>query len=361
MPNELENRLGRALRSIPLTGQSRERARQVALDALTPPPPSRRPVAVKVLVASIAAACLISAGVALAASGGVEFHVGRARSVHHPDARQAGNRLVSSPSGLGVLHRRGRRSRLDRRGALPASGCGTALRDRCEPRRPLRTPGKGSSASRGCLSVWASRVHTPCPGRVIAASWSPLPIRIAFLAQTPSGYVMHDMWGTGSHDRRGPGLASPVAPSWRWDSLAVAFVRANGRVAILSPTSGAVETLPRSCSIRSAQAIAYSPSNGLLAIAGRQAARDRGYDGVAAASLHPARCGDAVAGVARRSAARHRCGQPPSESQHRLVWCAIDCRDGARKHREPRAGSTGTWDRDRDRPAAGHERPGRDG
>ncbi len=212
-------------------------------------------------------------------------------------------------------------------------------------------------ASRSGRVAFTHRVR----GRVIAASWSPLPIRIAFLEQTPSGYVMHDMWGTGSHDRRGPGLAAPVAPSWRWDSLAVAFVRANGRVAILSPTSGAVKTLPRVCSIRRAQAIAYSPSNGLLAIAGGRRVGDRGYDGVAAASLHPACRGNAVAGVARRSAARHRRRQPPPESQRRLVRCAIVCRYGARKHHDPRAGSTGTWDRNRDRSAAGHERLGRDG
>jgi hypothetical protein len=79
---------------------------------------------------------------------------------------------------------------------------------------------------------------------------------------------MHDMWGTGIDDRRAAGPAAPVTPAWRWDSLAVAFVRANGQVAILSPTSGAVATLPRACSIGHPEAIAFSPSNDLLAIAG---------------------------------------------------------------------------------------------
>ena len=77
------------------------------------------------------------------------------------------------------------------------------------------------------------------------------------------------MWGTGSHDRRAAGLAAPVAPTWRWDSLAFAYVRANGRVAVITPNTGAIQTLPRSCSIGHAQAIAYAPSNGLLAIADR--------------------------------------------------------------------------------------------
>ena len=268
MPNELENRLGRALRSIPLTGQSRERARQVALEALTPPPPSRRPVAVKVLVASIGAACLITAGVALAASGGVEFHVGRpAASTSQLPARPA---TASSPLPPGsasfIVEVGGRVWSAGAHSLRPIAGRLSTIA--VSPGALYELQAKAhllrAVASRSGRVAFTHRVR----GRVTAASWSPFPIRIAFLEQTPSGYVMHDMWGTGSHDRRAPSLAAPVAPSWRWDSLAVAFVRANGRVAILSPTSGAVKTLPRVCSIRRAQAIAYSPSNGLLAIAG---------------------------------------------------------------------------------------------
>ncbi len=77
------------------------------------------------------------------------------------------------------------------------------------------------------------------------------------------------MWGTGSHDRVTASAGPRVAPSWRWDSLAVAFVRANGRVAILDATSGAVQTLDPPCGIGHADAVAFSPSTGSLAIADR--------------------------------------------------------------------------------------------
>ena len=104
-------------------------------------------------------------------------------------------------------------------------------------------------------------------GTVTAAAWSPLPIRIAYLEQVGGSSQLHTMWGTGSHDRRLPGLAAPVAPTWRSDSLAFAYVGADGRVAIVTPTTGIAQTVPRACSIRHAQAITYSPTRGLLAIA----------------------------------------------------------------------------------------------
>ena len=279
----------------------------------------------------------------------------------HPAARQAGNRVVSAPSGLRVLHRRGWRSRLERRGALPASDCGTALDDRRESRRPLRTPGKGSSAPRGCLSVWASRVHTPRPragdrGFVVTA---PDPDRIS----RADAKRVRDARHVGHGQPRPAGARSgcPGRPL-----LALGLARGGvrpGEWPGVDPQPDQRRGQDAATRLLDPQ----GPGDRILALErvagdrGRQAARDRGYDGVAAASLHRACCGDAVAGVARRSAARDRRGQPPSESQHRLVWCAIDCPYGARNHHDPRAGSTGTWDRDRDRSAAGHERHGRDG
>ena len=361
MPNELENRLGRALGSIPLTGQSRERARQLALDALAPARPSRRPVAVKVLVASIAAVCLITAGVALAASGGVEFHVGR--PAPSSPQLQATRATASSPLPAGsasfIVEVGGRVWSAGAHSLRPIAGRLSTIA--VEPWRPLRTRGKGSIcsapvASRSGRVAFTHRVH----GRVIAASWSPLPIRIAFLEQTRSGYVMHDMWGTGSHDRRGPGRLPGRT------LLALGLARGGVR------PGGWPGGNPQPDQRRGQDAATrlldpQGPGDRVLALErvagdrGREAARDRGYDGVAAASLHRACCGDAVAGVARRSEARHRRGQPPPESQRRLVRCAIDCPYGARSHHDPCAGSTGTWDCDRDRSAAGHERHGRHG
>jgi len=271
MPSELENQLERALRAIPpATDEAREGARRGAVDTLVPHSPPRRRMAVRAAFAAAAAACLITAaGVALAASGRVEINVGQPES---------------STSGTGATP-------ASTSSPLPAGSAALVVRVgdhvwSAGARHLHRLPGRLStiSVSPGAVYELQAKGHLlravayrsgrvaftlRVPGRVVAASWSPLPIRIAYIEQTPSGFQMHDMWGTGSYDRRAAGLASPVTPTWRWDSLAVAFVRASGHVAILSPTSSTIETLPRSCSISHPQAIAYAPSNALLAVADR--------------------------------------------------------------------------------------------
>ena len=60
-----------------------------------------------------------------------------------------------------------------------------------------------------------------------------------------------------------------VAPSWRWDSLAVAYVRADGRVAVHTATSGHNTVIPPNCGLRHPTALAFAPTSGLLAIADR--------------------------------------------------------------------------------------------
>ena len=59
---------------------------------------------------------------------------------------------------------------------------------------------------------------------VFEAVWSPFPIRIAYLVRTPEGFVVGDLWGTGTHPFTVDGHAAPVAPAWRWDSKALAYV-----------------------------------------------------------------------------------------------------------------------------------------
>jgi hypothetical protein len=269
MSSELERRLERALQSIPeIAGEARERARRGALGALMPAPPPRRRMAVRMLVAVAGAACLITAGAALAASGRVEINVGQ-RSPTTLSPAPPATSLSPLPAGSASLV-------VEVGGRVWSAGAHAV--------RPVAGQLSTIAVSPGALYELQAKAHVlravtyrsgrvafthRVPGRVVAASWSPLPIRIAFIERRQDEYVMHDMWGTGSHDRRWAGRAAPVAPSWRWDSLAVAFVRANGRVAILSPTSGAVETLPRMCAIGHALAVAYSPTNSLLAIANR--------------------------------------------------------------------------------------------
>ena len=265
MSSALETRLENALGAIPPSGdETRERARRAALDALGPAPPRRRRAAGKALVAALVATGLVTAGVALAASAGVQIPVVQPEPTTHLPVNSATSPLPPGSAAF-VVEINGRVWTARAHGVDVRAGRLSALA--LSPGALYELQSKGHAlravAERTGRVAFSHRVQ----GAVTAAAWSPLPIRIAFVELVDGRFVMHDMWGTGSHDRRSAGLAAPVVPTWRWDSLAVAYVRASGRVAVLTPSTGAIQTLPRSCSIGQALAIAYAPSNNLLAVA----------------------------------------------------------------------------------------------
>jgi hypothetical protein len=119
-------------------------------------------------------------------------------------------------------------------------------------------------------------------GPVSAAVWSPFPIRIAYLTELGGQQQLHDEWGTLSHDYLVDRDVAAVAPSWRWDSLAIAYVRADGRVAIHSTTSGRNTVISPNCGLRHPTALAFAPASGLLAIADRTRLRIADTTGAAA-------------------------------------------------------------------------------
>jgi hypothetical protein len=106
-------------------------------------------------------------------------------------------------------------------------------------------------------------------GPVTSPVWSPFPIRIAYLTAVGGHHQLHDEWGTLSHDYLVDRHVAAVPPSWRWDSLAVAYVRADGRVAVHNATSGRTSVIPPNCGLRHPTALAFAPTSGLLAIADR--------------------------------------------------------------------------------------------
>jgi hypothetical protein len=77
------------------------------------------------------------------------------------------------------------------------------------------------------------------------------------------------MYGNGTHVHLVAAHTNGRAPSWRWDSLVFAYIRADGTVMVHNPDSGATSALPRACGIRRPAAVAFAPFGGLLAIADR--------------------------------------------------------------------------------------------
>jgi hypothetical protein len=107
------------------------------------------------------------------------------------------------------------------------------------------------------------------PGTPLAAAWAPAGIRIAYVVRAPGGDRLYDMFGNGTHAVLVAAHALPQAPTWRWDSQAFAYIRADGAVMIHNVIDGATSPLPPGCGLHHAAAVAFAPYGGLLAIADR--------------------------------------------------------------------------------------------
>ena len=273
MPDELEQRLERALAAIPPAGEDATgRALRAALDALPPAAESRRRRRRRLLVpAAACAVAFVFGGVTLAATGGHLPLVGHSPKVHHPTPPivPAHHRGAVLPRGAIAFS-----ATADGRAWL-ATSAGASLHGR--PLSALAvSPGAVyllEAAGRTMQAVHIPDFRTAftrgVAGTAAAGAWAPAGIRIAYVVRTDSGNRLYDMYGNGTHVHLVAAHTNGQAPSWRWDSLAFAYIRADGTVMVHNPTSGATSALPRGCGIRRPAAVAFAPFGGLLAIADR--------------------------------------------------------------------------------------------
>jgi hypothetical protein len=273
MPDELEERLERALHAIPPAGEDATgRAQRAALAALPPAAETRRRRRRRLLVP--AAACTVAfvfGGVTLAASGGHLPLVGPSPKHHHP------RRLVVPPRHTAPVLPRGAiafSATADGRAWL-ATSAGASLHGRplsaltVSPGAVYLLEAKGGTLRAVHIPDFRTAFTRGVNGAAEAAAWAPAGIRIAYVVRADSGNRLYDMYGNGTHNHLVAAHTNGQAPSWRWDSLAFAYVRADGTVMLHSPTSGATSALPRGCGIRRPAAVAFAPFGGLLAIADR--------------------------------------------------------------------------------------------
>ena len=251
MSEEVERKLERVLDGLAgSSDEARERALRSALDVLPPKPQRQRRWRGVALLAVATAAVLTAAGVTLAATGAPPFadhnpprprpaHVVRPRVTHPPGvvATYAGGRLW-----LGASHgRRFSAVELSPGGLYAAVG---------EPGRlSVYTPDL-------TRRVWSQRV----PGRVVAISWRPIGTQIAYIVRTARGNRLYLIEGDGDHDQRMPtGNVAPVAPSWRWDSQAFAYVGAGGQAAVYDLVHDRSIPLHIRCADGSVESVAFAP------------------------------------------------------------------------------------------------------
>ncbi len=267
MPSELERRLEQALTDVPVEASSHahDRARDAALAAAAAPAPGRGSQW-RVVIAAAVAMVLVTTGVTLAATGERPFsdaatltRPSQAAGLHTgllPRGARAFSILVGGRAWVAIPHR-----------VLLHGAPRSAIAVSPGAVYVLEAHGRTLRAVAAGTGGVAQTQRTAGP--VTAAVWSPFPIRIAYLTEVGGHQQLHDEWGTLSHDYLVDRHVAAVAPSWRWDSLAVAYVRADGRVAVHNATSGRTAVISPNCGLRHPTALAFAPTSGLLAIADR--------------------------------------------------------------------------------------------
>ncbi|HVS86355.1 MAG TPA: hypothetical protein VHD91_12055, partial [Gaiellaceae bacterium] len=105
----------------------------------------------------------------------------------------------------------------------------------------------------------------PAGGRVEAIAWAPDGLRIAYAVRTKAGVQLRLVEGNGHGDELLDRAVRPVRPSWRADSLAVAYVAAGGRPVVYD----LAHRSRRPLSVRDATHVAFAPEGTALAVATR--------------------------------------------------------------------------------------------
>ena len=272
MSNELERELERALGDAPGPDPGvTDRALQSALDALPSPADARR--IRRRRLALLLAACVaafVSGGVTLAATDGrlpgigpgPDRGAGSGAPAHQGAAAVAPGEAISALIGDRGLVVSARRARTftdhGLTGFAASPGALYAVEARAGHLRAVQV-------ATGRVA-WRFRLA----GTPTNPVWAPFPIRVAYLLHGRGGLEVHDIWGNGTHDFTVHASAAPVAPSWRWDSKAFAFVRGDGAVVVHDVIGGRDTALRPACGLRRAEAVAFAPSGGRLAIADRR-------------------------------------------------------------------------------------------
>jgi hypothetical protein len=273
MSSELERELERALGEAPGPDPGvTDRALQSVLEALPSPADTRRIRRRRIaLLLTACIAAFVSGGVTLAATDGrlpgivpaltPDHPATSGAPAHHRAALVAPGEAISALIGDHGLIVTARRARTFTDHPLSGFAASPAALYAIEARAGRL---RAVQAATGRVA-WRLRVA----GTPTDPVWAPFPIRVAYLLHSRRGLQVHDIWGNGTHDFTVHTSAAPVAPSWRWDSKAFAFVRRDGAVVVHDVIGGRDIALHPACGLRTAAAVAFAPSGGRLAIADR--------------------------------------------------------------------------------------------
>ena len=264
MSHELERRLERLLRLPHASEDVEQRALGLALAALPSAAPGNRRLRTLLVATAAALGLLAVAAGALATVGALHVSLGTVAQHRRPAPSPAvvpqlrvpgdaaavaavvdGRLWLTTRSGLRIEGLPVESATLSPHALYVAAGIGDSL---------VAMAPNGTRA-------WSHAAG----GRVVAIAWAPDALRIAYVVRTPRGFELRTIEGNGIHDRLVDTRVRPVAPSWRADSLSVAYVAAGGRP-VLYDFAHDSHHLVGGKPARSATQLAFAPNGGRLAV-----------------------------------------------------------------------------------------------
>lgn len=241
--DELDRRLRSALQSLPEADEAaRERAIRRAV-ALAPAQARRRPWRRRLTLSLCAAAIAIGTGAALAGTGVIDVRVGPPERTAAP-ALGSSRPLALPPGADGVAVVAGGRLFLRTRSGVGIEGLGVSTAE-LSPNSLYVAVGIGDSLAALSPSgrrAWVARTAGP----VVAASWAPFPVWIAYIVQVGGGHELRIIEGDGDHDRLVAESVEPVRPYWSADGTRLYFRRRSMWLEYL-PSVGSAPTRAAGC------------------------------------------------------------------------------------------------------------------
>ncbi len=266
MSRELEQQLERLLREPRADEDVERRALGLALAALpSEARGARRRVRMVVLAAAAALVLLAVAAAALATAGALHVSLGPSTAKRAPSPPVAPQLQV--PAGAdAVAAVIDHQLWLTTRAGLRIQGLPVRSAT-LSPHALYVAAGIGSSLVAMAPNGTRAWLH-PAGGPVVAIAWAPDGLRLAYVVRRGDRFQLRTIEGNGIEDRLLDGQVRPVTPSWRADSLAVAYVGEGGRPVVYDFAHDLHRLGARNT--RGARQVAFAPHGAMLAVASAQ-------------------------------------------------------------------------------------------
>lgn len=260
---DIDPRVQRALENLPEGDPAaRARARQSALDALPLTRRAHRPRWRFAIAASVGAVLL--AGTALAATDRLDLRLGKPTLAKPAVVAEQPFGQVTVPNGAeGLAVVAGGRLWLKTAGGLGVQGLAVTTAE-LSPNALYVAVGIDDSLVAMAPDGRRAWTHD-AGGRVTEVAWAPNPIVVAYIVRRGARHELRVIEGNGDNDRLVDADVGDARPSWRADTLALAYVGADGLARVVNYPSLAATPVAKT----SPAAVAYAPVGDLLAQEGR--------------------------------------------------------------------------------------------